>query len=167
MPRHAKGRRPKPDPKATVYVIRVALSEQDEIWRRIAIRSDQTLDELHAAIFEAFDRFDEHLYSFYFLPPDAPPKTNWRDGVEYTSPVEIEEADPFGEREVHNAAKTGIGSLGLTAGRQFHYLFDFGDGWQHDLLVESTGWPLNRCYRYPMIVEKHKASPPQYPPVDE
>ena len=53
---------------AKVYVFKVALKGAKRIWRRIAIRSDQTLDELHQATFDAFDRYDEHLYSFY-LPP--------------------------------------------------------------------------------------------------
>ena len=34
------------------------------ISRTLEIRGDQTLAELHAIIFKAFDRFDEHLYEF-------------------------------------------------------------------------------------------------------
>jgi hypothetical protein len=34
------------------------------ICRRILIRSDQTLQELHRAIFVAFDREEEHMYEF-------------------------------------------------------------------------------------------------------
>ena len=71
MPRQVRRRRPKLDPNATLYMFKVALSQQKRIWRRIGIRSDQTLDDLHAAIFDAFDRFDEHLYSFYIPPPGA------------------------------------------------------------------------------------------------
>jgi len=51
MARHMKGRRARPDPRATLYVFKVALAGQKSIWRRIAIPSDQTLDDLHEAIF--------------------------------------------------------------------------------------------------------------------
>jgi hypothetical protein len=93
MPRHATGRKRKPDPHATVTVFKVALTGDNSIWRRIAICSDQTLDDLHAAIFDAYDRFDEHLYSFHLQPLYARrgPDRN-RDNLEYTSPVEIEDA---------------------------------------------------------------------------
>ena len=40
MPRHATGRRPKPDPHATVSVFKVALTGDANPWRRIALRSD-------------------------------------------------------------------------------------------------------------------------------
>lgn len=34
------------------------------ISRTIQIRGDQTLEELHSAIFNAFDREEEHMYEF-------------------------------------------------------------------------------------------------------
>src|SRR5215210_6683109 len=34
------------------------------ICRTIQIRGDQTLEDLHQAIFDAFDREDEHMYEF-------------------------------------------------------------------------------------------------------
>jgi len=49
-----------------VYVLKVALCGSKGIWRRIAMLPAQTLDDLHEAIFTAFDRYDEHLYSFFF-----------------------------------------------------------------------------------------------------
>ena len=34
--------------------------------RTIEIRGDQTLADLHRAIFQAFDRWEEHMYEFHF-----------------------------------------------------------------------------------------------------
>ena len=46
------------------------------ISRTIQIRGDQTLEDLHHAIFDAFDRWDEHMYEFQFgkgpMDPKAP-----------------------------------------------------------------------------------------------
>src|SRR5438105_5003239 len=60
------------------------------ISRTIQIRGDQTLEDLHEAIFDAFDREDEHLYEFQFgkgpMDPKAiryvapTPHDDWGDG---------------------------------------------------------------------------------------
>ena len=52
------------------YRLKVNLNGAKRILRLIVMRGDQTLDDLHEAIFAAFDRFDAHLYAFYF--PKAP-----------------------------------------------------------------------------------------------
>ena len=58
------------------------------------------------------------------------------------------------------------GSLGLAAGRTLRSLFDFGDSWWHDITIEQTdGTPGPG--RYPKVIEKHGASPPQYPDPEE
>ena len=50
--------------------------ENPEISRTIQIRGDQTLEDLHHALFDAFDRSDEHMYEFQFgkgpMDPKAP-----------------------------------------------------------------------------------------------
>ena len=51
----------------SVFVFKVALYDAKKIWHRIAIRGDQTLHDLHGAIYDAFHHDDVHLYSFYFL----------------------------------------------------------------------------------------------------
>jgi hypothetical protein len=53
------------------YCLKINLKGEKRIWRLIAMRGDQTLDDLHEAIFLAFDRFDPHLYSFSFDSQNA------------------------------------------------------------------------------------------------
>ena len=69
-----------------IYVFKVKLYYQKRIWRTIAIREDQTLDDFHNAIFEAFDRFDEHLYSFYMTFGNTR-QDRYRNSQEYTHPM--------------------------------------------------------------------------------
>ncbi len=168
MPRHGTGRRPRRDPRATATVFRVVFWAFKDGWRRIAIRSDQTLDDLHAAIFSAFDRFDEHLYSFHLVPPGETPVPGRPIGdTDYTSPVTLEDAHPREGMTVVDASQVAIGSLGLTAGRHLLYQFDFGDNLWHVLTVEAIGRPLRPYARYPLLLEKVGESPFQYPPPDE
>src|SRR5208283_2306150 len=71
-------------PPANLYVLSVFLvggptSEKfanKVIHRVIEIRGDQTLEQLHDAIFQAYDRWDQHLYEFQFgkrpFDPEGP-----------------------------------------------------------------------------------------------
>ena len=151
---------------ARLYVFKVALKGAKRIWRRIAIRSDQTLDELHEAIFDAFDRYDEHLYSFYLPPLESRGRARLRDATEYTHPYAAEEPGPFADEPIKNAAQTKIADLRLVPGQRFDYLFDFGDSWWHELTVEQTEGEAV-AGAYPQIIEARGESPPQYPELDE
>ncbi|HEY2967781.1 MAG TPA: plasmid pRiA4b ORF-3 family protein [Casimicrobiaceae bacterium] len=143
------------------YRFKVNLRGAKRIWRLIVMRGDQTLDDLHEAIFGAFDRFDSHLYSFYF--PKAPRRRSPAGPIprEYAAPLMVEAQDPFGTERRFNAARTRLDILGLQVGQQFEYLFDFGDSWWHEVTVEQIG-PVISGRRYPEIVEKHGRSPAQY-----
>jgi len=51
-----------------IDILKVALDGRRGTWRRIAICDNQTLGDLHRAIYRAFDRYDDHLYTFYVAP---------------------------------------------------------------------------------------------------
>ncbi len=125
--------------------------------RTIAIREDETLEQLHEALRLAFGWADPHLYSFW------PSGRYWdTEGVEYSAPVEL------AERGEHaRSARTPIAELGLEKGSSLAYLFDFGDEWRLLLEVVDT-WQDDRESCYPMLVEAVGTPPPQYvPPEDE
>lgn len=150
-----------------VCVFKVALQGDKKIWRRVAVRRAQTLDHLHNIIFKAFDRFDPHLYSFYFPPPGAKGRAAVRWAKEYTSPIELEPFYYPGQSELPgNAARAKLLSLDLEPGETFLYLFDFGDSWWHVVTVEDTHAPAQPG-RYPRILEKRGESPPQYEPEED
>lgn len=140
------------------FVFKVNLKAARRIWRTIAMRGDQSLDDLHNVIFSAFDRFDPHLYSFYF------PKAPRRQGVDGSRRDEYVSASSFretrGAERTFDAASTRIDGLGLKIGQTFEYLFDYGDTWWHEVKVEQIG-VADRA-RYPEITASHGRSPVQY-----
>ena len=154
-----------PEKKSSLeYSFKVNLKGEKSIWRTLVLRGDHTLHDLHETIYEAFDRYDEHSYSFYFPreatrreKPDFEPK-------QYSSPIMLKEADPFSERKPSNAAKTKLDSLHLKVGQTFEYLFDFGDNWSHEIKVTAIE-PVdaNTKNKLHMISERHGESPEQYP----
>ncbi|RKY29220.1 MAG: hypothetical protein DRP79_01020 [Planctomycetota bacterium] len=125
-----------------------------EVSRTIEIRGDQTLHDLHNVIFDAFDRFDEHLYEFQFGE-----KPRDRGAVRYGRP-EVPEMD------YEDASAAAVGALGLAVGDVFFYWFDFGDDWWHQIKVLAIG-EKPRKGKYPRIISRVGESPPQYPPLDE
>ena len=147
------------------YAFRVSLKRRKSIWRTVVLRGDQTLDDLHETIFTAFDRDDEHLYSFYF--PNAAARRSQRGAQfrEYAAPYGFE-PEALTSDGRYNAAAVRLDDLKLKEGQTFEYLFDFGDEWWHEIKVEALG-ASDRTKAYPQIVDKRGASPAQYPEVDE
>jgi len=146
-----------------IFIFKVALSGRKSIWRKIAVKGNQTLDDLHEAIYDAFDRDDEHLYSFFF--PKKSGKMTRRNiydqSVEYASSNMFENDGLFGPEDQENAAETKINTLKLKKGQVLYYLFDFGDEWWHEITVEDTEAKAERG-KYPRVLEKKGKSPPQY-----
>ena len=134
-------------PPATVYRFKVSLADRKDVWRTIDVRSDQTLEELHYAIQDAFGWDDDHLYAF-FLSGKA-----WDASTEYIRP----EGRGPGER----SARVRLDRLGLRPRKRFLYIFDFGDEWRHEIRVEKAGLRPD-AGEYPRIVEEHGEAPPQY-----
>lgn len=127
--------------------------------RTIEIRGDQTLEDLHEAIFAAFDRDDPHMYEFQFGKGPMDP-----NGPRYVLPVSAD--DDTGPPVAGTVGETTIDSLGLKQGRAFGYWFDFGDDWHHqiDVTKVDAGPPSGK---YPRVVSRVGDSPPQYADGDE
>lgn len=127
--------------------------KKQSVVRTIQIRGDQTLEQLHDAIFDAFDRYDEHMYEFQMGqgPMD-------QDGSTYVLP-EADDGDP---QVLGTVDQTTIDSMGLEVGRQFGYWFDFGDDWHHQIgVVAIDEGPAEG--KYPQVIKSVGESPPQYP----
>ena len=128
------------------------------ISRTIQIRGDQTLEDLHHAIFDAFGRFDEHMYEFQFGKGPMDPKA-----PRYVLP-QADEGDE--KRPAGRVDETTIESLGLEVGCSFGYWFDFGDDWWHQINVEAIEDNV-REGKFPKVTKRLGKSPPQYPEEDE
>jgi hypothetical protein len=140
-----------------VYLSGGPVSDEFEgkiIFRTIQVRGDQTLEGLHKTIFEAYDRFDEHLYEFMFgAGPDD------RSAI-YSLPIHLD--FPEMEEETNGDVRTTtLDSLGLEVGRVFGYRFDFGDEWLHEIEVTAIE-DYSSKGKYPKITKKVGKSPPQY-----
>ncbi len=132
------------------------------IGRTIQIRADQTLEDLHDAIFDAYDREDEHWYEFQIggkAPQD--PKAQ-----RYVLPEAMDDDFLIPGNPKSQTVEATIGSLGLQLEDVFGYWFDFGDDWWHQINVVEITDKTGKG-KYPNISNRIGASPPQYVDWDE
>lgn len=136
------------------YAPFVAWPEQPVV-RTVAVREDQTLEQLHEALRLAFGWADAHMYAFWM-------SGEWwdRESVCYQTPFEL---DP--EEERVRSGRVPLSELGLRKGKTIAYLFDFGDEWRLRLKVVDR-WEAGE-ESYPMLVEAAGVPPPQYAPLEE
>ena len=130
-----------------IHRFKVSLRDRPDIWRIIDIKGNQMLSSLHKAIFKAFDRFEEHQYSFFLSNKPFDRES------EYTSPGIG--TDGTGKL----ATRIRIDSVELYGGPKFLYLFDYGDEWWHEVELISVTERVTRA-NYPRVVKKQGKSPP-------
>ncbi len=97
----------------TIYQFKITLKHsKPPIWRRVLVPSSYTLKELHYVIQDCFEWTDSHFFSFII----------------------------FGE--CHDDENPGLlskrlNTLELCEKMKFSYIYDFGDGWDHTIILEK------------------------------
>ena len=112
------------------------------IWRRLLVRSDTSIAELHQVLQIVFDWQDMHLHRFEIR------------GREYGV---HRDGGNFFDTNAHAAL---IGQLKLRRLERFTYEYDFGDGWMHDLRIEAS-FPIDPKRMYPVCIAGRRAAPPE------
>jgi hypothetical protein len=127
-----------------VYQIKILLRHiQPPIWRRVLVRSDSTLADLHRVIQATMGWDGYHLHEFEV------------GGRCYGEP------DPDWEtQDVADEAEVRLDQVITGEGFKMGYLYDFGDNWEHALLVEKV-LPLDPQQTYPVCVKGRGAAPPE------
>ncbi len=129
-----------------IYQFKVTLKESHPpIWRRIQV-PDCTLGELHEVLQVVMGWEDCHLHQFivrgeYFGPLD-PEDLHW--GMEKGDEDKI---------SISQVARTGRKV-------RFTYEYDFGDSWQHEILLEKILEPEPNV-AYPRCIEGERGCPPE------
>ena len=82
------------------------------------------------------------------------------DGVPYGDPQLFSEGME-GETPPLNSLRTKLSKIVPTDGKRFsfEYEYDFGDGWEHEILFEGFV-PAEKGARYPLCFEGERACPP-------
>lgn len=125
-----------------IFQLQVSLTGvRPPVWRRLLVPGGYTLDRLHRVLQYAIGWQDCHLHSFEI------------DGVQYGEP------DPDGELPLRDELDARLDAV-VGKGTRFRYTYDFGDWWEHDLLVEDV-FTADPDERYPVCLEGERAGPPE------
>jgi Plasmid pRiA4b ORF-3-like protein len=132
----------RPEPAALVYQLKITLRDVSKppVWRRVLVRAGITLRDLHEIIQQAMGWENCHMHVF---------SIGWQ---EYGSP------DP----ELGHASdkKARLSEVLAVPGDRLRYTYDFGDDWEHDIVLEEIR-PAEPGEAYPVCVAGKGACPPE------
>jgi len=124
-----------------VYQLKITLKDiRPPIWRRVLV-PDCPLSELHEVIQVAFGWGNCHLYNFDVA--DVP----------YT------DAEGMADLDMEDAGLARLSAVVPNEKFKFNYTYDFGDYWQHDILVEEIR-PPDVALQLPACIAGKRACPP-------
>lgn len=122
-------RRPAPSHRQ-VITARVDIHDAEpSIWRRLELRSDLSLADLHDVLQVAFDWQSYHLWRF---AAGGDPFSD--DAQQFLCEDDVEE----GEYEGIPAGEVRLGELLQAPGDSLEYLYDYGDAWNLGIVVEAV-----------------------------
>jgi hypothetical protein len=135
-----------------LFQFRITLQMDDpQTWRVIQVPEEYTFWELHVAIQDAMGWHDYHLHEFRH--EQRPIGHSVRFGI------------PFDDGEMTDPTlvpcwKVNICDHFRRPGDQMYYVYDFGDNWVHEVLLEGVllwekGVKLPRC------IDGARATPPE------
>lgn len=125
------------------YLLRIQLIDiEPAIRRRFVIPSRITLDRLHDVIQIVMGWTDSHLHEFTI---------GKKRYAEY----------PESKEDGLICGKYHLGDLIKQNGRNFYYLYDFGDSWEHELVLEDSRYFDPESRTEIICLEDERACPPE------
>ena len=129
-----------------IFQVKVTLrGSKPPIWRRILVPNTITLGQLHDVLQTVMGWNDEHLHQFV-------------QGRELYG-VADKENDFFG-MSVSDENKTILSSLLSKEKDWLTYEYDFGDSWEHKLVLEKK-LPFDSAMQLPHCIKGKRACPPE------
>lgn len=126
---------------ATTHTLKISLlGVTPSVWRRVVLPSDTALDVLHDIIQVVMGWNDSHLHVFR--------NADGAWGAHFE-----------GDEEWQHEACASIASIAPSKGSRFSYEYDFGDGWEHDVVVETIE-PMATAKRLAVCLGGARACPP-------
>lgn len=122
------------------------------IWRRIQVPETYTFWDLHVAITDAMGWWDYHLHEFELNDPFSREKT--------IIGMVDDDIEIFDDRVVLPEETYEIADWFSLQNNKARYLYDFGDGWEHEIVLERI-IPREKGVDYPVCIGGERACPPE------
>ena len=136
---------PRKMPTAGALSLKVTLRDiKPPVWRRIWVPGSTTLAGLHVAIQAAMGWYNCHLHDF-----DV-------GGMRYGDP---DGANDFDD-DLEDENRLRLSALVKSGVNRFRYTYDYGDRWQHEILIEKAP-PSGPAGALPACVAGQRNCPPE------
>lgn len=130
-----------------IYQIQIALKGfKPKIWRRILIQPDLLLADFHKVIQTTMGWTNSHLHQFI------------KGRTFYT--VKMQDDDLWDEMDNVDYKKMKISDLLKKEKDKIVYEYDFGDSWEHDIVLEKI-LPFDKNTKYPICLSGENNCPPE------
>ncbi|MDP2422934.1 MAG: plasmid pRiA4b ORF-3 family protein [Bacteroidales bacterium] len=130
-----------------IFQIQIALRGfKPKIWRRLLIPSGLKLADLHNIIQTAMGWSDEHLHQFI------------KNRTFYT--VRMKDDLFWGDLDNVDYKNIKVSDLLSLEKEQIIYEYDFGDGWEHDIILEKI-LPFDAAFKHPVCLKGKMNCPPE------
>jgi hypothetical protein len=133
--------------KKEIFQIKIFLKRsKPKIWRRILVPSDMKLFDLHKVLQTTMGWTNSHLHQFI------------KDGVYYTE--KMADDDFWDDAMSVDYKKMKVSSLLDYVKDKMMYEYDFGDGWEHEILLEKV-LPFDKNLLLPVCLDGRMNCPPE------
>jgi len=130
----------------SIYQLKITLvGSKPPIWRRVLVPASIKLSELHLVLQAIMNWEDYHLHMFS------------HNDTNYGAPLE-DDID-FGLQTV-DEKKFKLEELLTEEGHKITYTYDFGDNWEHAVLLEKI-LPREDDGIYPRVIKGKRQGPPE------
>jgi hypothetical protein len=132
-------------PDDQILTLKISLlGMKPQIWRRVQVPATYTLGDFHYVIQIAMGWENDHLHAFRI------------GGRSFAIPMEDDLDGSDEDSDMVTLAKLGLSKPGA----KFNYEYDFGDGWEHEITVETVT-KRNKNRHYPQCLKAVRACPPE------
>jgi hypothetical protein len=127
----------------SIYQLKVTLKGiRPPIWRSFLIASTASLENVHHVLQIVMGWTDSHLHEFA------------KEDIRYGMP------DAEFPSDVRNEAKYRLNQVLKQEKEKLLYTYDFGDGWEHEILLEKI-LPFEADAQLPVCLKGKRACPPE------
>ena len=130
-----------------IYQVQISLKgSRPRIWRRLLVPSDTLLSDFHMIIQAAMGWTNSHLHQFV------------KDQTYYT--VKMEDDTDWNDYDNIDYKGIKISDLLKKEKEGMIYEYDFGDGWEHKIMLEKI-LPFDEKTKYPVCTAGKMNCPPE------
>jgi hypothetical protein len=128
-----------------IYQLKITLKHiKPPIWRKVQVKSNITLNELHLILNAAMGWTCSHLHDFTI------------DDKNYAVPDP--EFDIY--KKIIDDKKIKLNKVLIFEKTKFTYTYDFGDDWEHEIILEKI-LPIEENVKYPICLKGKRNCPPE------